>query len=600
MNSRIVAFFISQNQENSDEYMNAAKHLATLSNEFGLRIYHEKVHSNNIILCFEGAIENLIQRMDGVITFCVGPALSQKMSGHFADNNNLSVIRDRFLKISIGAKSIIIVNDYAGTIPVYYSLRDTISLSNIEPVTVLDSHTTANDISVANMYGFLRYSHYIWDETLYNHIFTQEPDTQYIFPYDKKKPVMFKLNTVTASKKRYNFDDYSVAKELFELNQKLVQDSLSQYDEIILPLSAGYDSRMIFSAICKMPDLKLKLKCFTYGPEGSIEVESARSLCESEEIFWENIDLPCHFLDETYLKKIGLIFGSSLHFHGMYQLEFWDCIKSKINSNNFVLTSGFMTGVPAGQHISLLNIQNYEEPLILAMNKFSQSNYFSDDELLGCSDLFPKNAIKNAELKFRQAFNRLDGSLYNKSVMFDIWTRQRNFIAYYPRTLEWEGLCVSPHMTPEYANFFLSLSDRHLKDRLAVELMFKHFYADQGAVLSNSNGVKAIGNPFETIKFLILNHFHGQKIKERIPKRYWNTPIQFNIKAIKYSKKEGLWPIFNLNKDAQRNFHKYFPESLVTKWYHESISGSIESYEKLVFIQSIAYGLSISKNLKNV
>jgi len=595
MKSRIIAFLASQNREETECNINAQKHLEAISKEFELKLYQEKIGNFQVSLCFEGDIKALVCNSDHQTSFFVGPTVSHYCPSHEA-NNRREAIRDRFLHVNIKGNTISIVNDYAGTIPVYYSTRDHLSLSNIEPITVLDSNTTTKDLSALNMYGYLRYSHYIWDETLYSHIFTQEPDTQYIYTCGKREIVKKYLRTIVASEKRINYDDSSVAKELFELNQKLIKESFNGNEEIILPLSAGYDSRMIFSAICNVPELKARLKCFTYGPEGSIEVESARDLCESEDVYWENINLPCSFLNRQYLYRIGLIFGSSLHFHGMYQLEFLDLIKSKIDVNNAVLTSGFMTGVPAGQHISKLAINHEETLLTEAMNNFAQSTYFLDDEILKLSPEFQKDFLFEAEKKFRIAFDRFNGNIDQKSVVFDIWTRQRNFISYHPRTLEWGIPCISPHMTPEYANFFLSLSKRHLTDRLAVELMFKNHYPQHSGILSNSNGIKTISDSFGALKFQLYRPLRVLGLKKVVPKRYQGIPINFNIPAIREGKKSGFWPLFDLPNSKVESLHRFFPDTLIAKWYYEAIQGSITSYEKLVFIQAVAYGIYNIRN----
>ena len=62
----------------------------------------------------------------------------------------------------------------------------------------------------------------------------------------------------------------------------------------------------------------------------------------------------------------------------MYQLEFFDQIKNYFDTKNPVLTSGFMTGVPAGQHLNLLDTKT--SSLYLLMNRFSQSEYWKNKE----------------------------------------------------------------------------------------------------------------------------------------------------------------------------------------------------------------------------
>jgi hypothetical protein len=54
------------------------------------------------------------------------------------------------------------------------------------------------------------------------------------------------------------------------MNQELVKRSLSNADEITLPLSSEYDFCCV---LANDPELAKRTRCFTYGSEGSIEVE---------------------------------------------------------------------------------------------------------------------------------------------------------------------------------------------------------------------------------------------------------------------------------------------------------------------------------------
>ena len=599
MKNRIIAFAITTNKFDESSYKRAFQHFQQLAQSFGYTttiIEHGVFH---IWFIFEGKIDNLLDKTNREVQFCVGPYITQYHS--CLDQKNLSndQIRDRFLKIKVSIRDVQITNDYVGSIPVYYSLRKHLTISNIEPVVVIDSETNYDDISTENLYGFMRYMHFIWDETLYSHIYVQEPDCQYIYQIDSIRPQKMFLKTLKSSKERIEFSDVQVANELYELNQELVERALKDEEEIVLPLSAGYDSRMILAAISKNKELKERLKCFTYGPEGSIEVESAKKLCSIYGVYWKRIDLPCHFLDRKYLDKIFLIFGSSLHLHGMYQLEVWENISNNLTSENAVLTSGFMTGVPAGQHISILGIKNINQKLTKSMNNFSQSKYWTDKELLQACSKFTIDIIDKVEDKYKGAFDRFDGELYQKSVVFDVWTRQRNFISYHPRVLEWEAPFVSPHMTPIYQNFFLSLSEKHLTDRKAVELMFKYHYPECAEVISNSNGLKSISNRVENVAAALSRVFRVLRLSILMPNAYKNKPLLFNIPALKHSGKEGLFPLFHLKYEEKQILNCFFDDVLLEKIYNKAMDGSITNYEKLLTIQALAYAINLINNGKN-
>jgi hypothetical protein len=577
--NRNIGFFISSNDVDDAKYLKAKKHFTELARHYELNISsfeYKKIHIHIIYQNNLTIIEHPNEEGGGY-SFPIGNL-----------GNNV-IENDRYLKISIKQNSINIINDYAGTIPVFYSLRKYISISNIEPCVVIDSKTNDNDLSLENIYGYLRYMHFIWDETAYIHINTALPDSETIFDTNTLIAKSNYLKTISSKMLLSNANDKQVAAGLFELNEHLVKNSLNNYDKIILPLSSGYDSRMIFAALSGDNNFKNRLNCYTYGGIGSVEVEAARELAKTQSINWHSIDLPLNFLEKNMLKDIFDIFGSSLHMHGMYQIDFFkEICKLNINLSNTCLTSGFMTGVPAGQHNHILNIKSNADILVSAMNKFSQSKTWQNDELEQINEFRGENFIDSAETRFRKAFDRFDGEVFQKSIIFDIWTRQRNFISYYPRTYEWLVPTVSPHMNIEYINFFMSLSKEHLLYRRAVELMFSIHYSKIAGIISNSNGIKSITNPLENILFSFSHKLKRIKMSNLIPRKYQNYFIDFDILALKNAGKEGIYPLFEYYKYKNNILGKIF-SNRIESLFTEAINGNSKSYQKLVLLQSLVW-----------
>lgn len=573
---RNIAFFITTNHTTEQSFLSAKAHFYKTVNEFNYEIKSFKTKSFNIFIAYNSHI-----------TFSKQQEFIYLPIGNLNDN---PLENDRFLKIQIDNKNEIIeiTNDYAGSIPVYYSARKHFSISNIEPCVMLDSGSSEQDFSYENIYGFLKYSHFIWDETAFKHIFVMTPDSKYEF---QKQDLTIKseyLKTAKSSTLNISLSDKKVAEKLNDLNNHLVERSLSKYDKIILPLSAGYDSRMILAAISKNESLLKNLFCFTYGAIGSVEVEAARRLSETVNIYWKFIDLPKKFLTKQYLLQIHNVFGSSLHMHGMYQLEFFNEIKKYISlTGNGCLTSGFMTGVPAGQHNGLLKINSLVNTLTDKMNKFSQSKLWSLNELKNIELFKNKNHIHKAEERFRLAFNRFDGEIHQKAVMFDIWTRQRNFIGYYPRTLEWKISTVSPHMNTDYINFFMSISKKHLNNRYAVELMFSHCHPKLSKIISNSNGLKSITSKKENIIFFISRILKQIKLNKLLPTKYINNSFNLNLPAIKKCSTDSIYPLLE-KQYTNKIINKIMRKEQILNFYNNALSGSIKSYSKLITIQSLA------------
>ena len=114
-------------------------------------------------------------------------------------------------------------------------------------------------------------------------------------------------------------------------------------ENYILPLSGGYDSRII-AYFC---DNKEKTQAYTYGISAdeskSYEVLFAKAVAHQLGISWKRIDLT-HY--HKYLDKWDEYYGPSVHAHGMYHMEFYDEIK-KIVPNGKVM-SGIIGDIWAG------------------------------------------------------------------------------------------------------------------------------------------------------------------------------------------------------------------------------------------------------------
>jgi hypothetical protein len=97
--------------------------------------------------------------------------------------------------------------------------------------------------------------------------------------------------------------------------------------EIILPLSGGYDSRILAAMVKE----KSRIRAFTYGisdrQEESFEVVFARELARRLGCSWTHVPLGAF---HRYLDDWDRFFGVFTHAHGMYHMEFYrgilDCL----------------------------------------------------------------------------------------------------------------------------------------------------------------------------------------------------------------------------------------------------------------------------------
>jgi hypothetical protein len=198
-----------------------------------------------------------------------------------------------------------------------------------------------------------------------------------------------------------------------------------------------------------------------------------------------------------------------------------------------------------------------------------------------------KNYLEVAELRFRKAFNRFNGEVHQKAVMFDVWTRQRNFISYYPRVFECMGSVASPHMCQEYANFFMSLNWEHLYNRKAVELMFISHYPDIAKVASNSNGIRSLNSQFENALFFSSRVLGKLRLPNPLPRRYHNAPIEFDMLAVRNCHEESVYPLLSDYPEIREFMNNFGGVSVFRDLYTRAQKGDPDGYARLVAFQAV-------------
>lgn len=195
--------------------------------------------------------------------------------------------------------------------------------------------------------------------------------------------------------------DYKLSEtDIIDLIRYRVQEWESKIDGCIaIPTSGGYDSRLLNWCIRD----KSRIRAYTYGLSNnqskSTEVLYAEYLCKKLGISWEQIPLEG---GEEYLLQWLDHFGISVHAHGMYQIEFFNKLKSKVDKSKNLL-SGIIGDAWAGS-IDVPHIESAEHLIRLALSHSvsvnpSHSKLKTSNEL--AIEFFNKNKNKLRDYRYR-------------------------------------------------------------------------------------------------------------------------------------------------------------------------------------------------------
>jgi len=230
---------------------------------------------------------------------------------------------DRNVLIRICNDSILIENDWLGSIPIFYN-------SKSGTVSTLFNKTVGSDSVVIDPEGFnyfLEFGFSVFESTPIKNI-------QFLRYYSKLK---VDGNTIGVEYKNDPVIGYNKTTTEEKLWQN-IENYLSKVEQhtqgnIIIPTSGGYDSRILNYCI----ENKERIRAYTYGISGkqntSFEVVYAKKLAEILGIQWKFVPLGEYF---RYYIDWFRLYGCSTHLHGMYHIEFYK--KMNLESDSTLLS----------------------------------------------------------------------------------------------------------------------------------------------------------------------------------------------------------------------------------------------------------------------
>lgn len=224
--------------------------------------------------------------------------------------------------------------DWLGSSPVFYNEKTNLISDNI--LEVIDYNHFEFDPEGLNDY--LQFGYSVLGQTMIKNVKFLEPNSQ--IKSDGKEII---ITTEPDPVEHVLGKDKSKGLEVIEQIVEVTQRWADQQENIILPLSGGYDSRLLSYALRNCD----KVRAYTYGvsqlQKDSFEVYNACQIAKINEISWNQVYLgDYHMLCDEWYE----IYGPSVHMHGMYQMEFYDKIKNTIAEGSVL--SGIVGDLWAG------------------------------------------------------------------------------------------------------------------------------------------------------------------------------------------------------------------------------------------------------------
>lgn len=237
------------------------------------------------------------------------------------------------------AAQTIFETDWLASTPVFFNTKTYKASTNIRQVM-----PSIDDFCIhpEGIYNYIDFGYSVFGQTLVDNVKFMPPASGLIRTNSGNIKLVQDIDPIE------QWRDYRLSEsDIIELIRERVQAweaSLPSDQLIVLPLSGGYDSRLLLWCL-RDPE---RVRAYTYGlstdQSMSTEVVRARELAKRFKIRWEQIQLSDF---HRFFDNWDAEFGLSTHAHGMYHFEFYTKIRQEIKGKHAFL-SGIFGDVWAG------------------------------------------------------------------------------------------------------------------------------------------------------------------------------------------------------------------------------------------------------------
>lgn len=480
-------------------------------------------------------------------------------------------------KISPDGNQWTLWNDWLGSIPVFHTrMRQGRIASTLEPVVVAGAGLSPDNFFIPALVCLLIHGHFLGDWTLYKDMKVIPPDC--IGEWDEEGFHWQQYNTVKASDDRWETGWDELVDEMYTLSRQAIAQVLQTQSAWILPLSSGLDSRLIAAVAA---ELGVKCNTYTWGSSYTSDVIYAKQIANALGLPWKRVDLGTEYLAK-YAQLWADLFGSAMHFHGMYQMPFLDSLKTELSGP---IVSGFIGDGNAGYSVRFSSELHSSNSRSYQTCPDGYLHWLVKD-IPGLMRIQTNEALDEIASEINRSINAVPGPWFQRLRFLSFWGRQRHF-TYFQSMLSdyWRGV-GTPFLNRDYARFCLSLPRCVLDDRRLLGEVFKRYYPKVVAIPGSYKGAPY----YTTVRYVVKRRF--AQLLERTPLQgslqLINTRrLETDIDCIKNNGWDSFWPV----SETMDQLRKWIDVNQLENVYNTALGGDMQSVRKLQSIQTIAYRL---------
>jgi hypothetical protein len=577
-------------QGNAEQHGRAAKALAAALAHFpGLEQQSIGIGATTLVLWGRAGLEGCTHTLvDGSLLALIGTPIGKTTWAEVENVLTNSQTRENFrlpwdgrvilLRISPDGNDWTIWNDWLGSIPIFYSNFSRWRIaSTLEPVVVGVAQLSSEDIFLPGLLLLLSHGNYLADWTLFKNMYTVPPDS--VTRFTEYGYQAATCHTVEATDARWERGWEELLEEMHALVTKAIGQTLQTQAKWIVPLSGGLDSRLIAAVGAEMG---VDMHTYTWGPPDTMDGACGRQIARALHLPWQRIDLGVDYLARCLPLWVDL-FGSSMHFHGMYQIPFLETLRL---SQPAPIVSGFIGECLAGYDVHF-QAEHHGSGVRPYTAHPSGYTFWEVDEMGDLFCISIDHALKETADLIDGMKNLSAGPWFQKLRFLTIWGRQNHFTYFQSLLSDYYRGVATPYVNREYARFCLSLPRAALDERRLQIDMMRRYYAR----------VMTIGGTYDRDPAVVTGRY---LLKRRLAGLLPSNLMPLLLPAIARVKKgktdvnslhacgeEALWPI----PGTRTLLSEWVHLEPVDQAYTDALAGDMLSVRKLQALQAFAYRL---------
>ncbi|WP_116771607.1 asparagine synthase C-terminal domain-containing protein [Maribacter litoralis] len=439
------------------------------------------VNQNIYVLGFLFDSENRILRDDDFLTYC------ENIKDLDTFKNKILEQRGNFAVIIKTKNDVFMAVDSIRTFPLFYLEKDNSFFVSDSSDYLQKTHCLSFDKTAEH--EFLATGYVTKDHTLLTGLFQLQAGE--FIQYSLSKGLLRKEYYTDYLTHEINLEeDYGVYKKKLATVLENALDRMLNFVDgkpILVPLSGGYDSRLI---VCMLKKRGVEnVICYTYGATNSHEVIISKKVAESLNYKWLFIEYNENTIPHDYLTDPDFqsYYKYASNHSSVFLLQDYFAVKQlkekELVPNNCIILPGHSADFLAGSHLSLTDIKNDNRENTIRrifdkhynLNKPVQFSQENNDYLKQISCKFEYAVDENWNLKERQAKFIVNSVRIYEFFGFEhyliFWDRE---IQEYFKTLPVEY----KHRTKLYLklifeDYFNPLSVEYLKEKSEIKDLLK-------------------------------------------------------------------------------------------------------------------------------